>query len=136
MKAASRHPDKSRKQFGDHRIGDRIEAVHFDYGNPETFSAVAGTDGVFLLGPPVYPDLFKLVSPFADYLAKNGPQRIVYLSAYGMEDLKELPFHAQMEEKLRRSDLDWRVARRASRVRVSLCRTSATTSAKTLSSAR
>ncbi len=111
VKAGSRHPEKSRERFGDRRIGDRMKAVHFDYENPETFSAVAGTDGVFLLGPPLYPDLFNLVSPFADYLSKNGPSRLVYLSAYGMEDLKELPFHAQMEEKLRQSDLDWRVAR-------------------------
>ena len=106
VKAASRHPEKSREQFG-----DRLEAVHFDYENPETFSAVGGTDGVFLLGPPMYPDLFKLVSPFADYLIKNGPQRVVYLSAYGMEDLTELPFHAQMEKKLQQTDLDWRVVR-------------------------
>jgi uncharacterized protein YbjT (DUF2867 family) len=106
VKAASRHPNKSRKQFG-----DRVEAVHFDYENPETFSAVADADAVFLLGPPMYPNLFELVDPFADYLAAKGPQRVVYLSAYGMEDLKELPFHAQMEEKLQQSALDWRVVR-------------------------
>lgn len=111
VKAASRHPEKSREQFDERGIGNRIEAVHFDYENPETFSEVAGADAVFLLGPPLYPDLFRLVSPFADYLIKNGPQRVVYLSAYGMEDLKELPFHAQMEEKLQKTDLDWRVAR-------------------------
>ena len=106
VKAASRHPEKSKESFG-----DRVEAVPFDYQNPDTFSEADSTNGVFLLGPPLYPDLFKLISPFADYLAKNGPQRVVYLSAYGMEDLKELPFHAQMEKKLRQSDLDWRVAR-------------------------
>ncbi|MGB3780317.1 MAG: NmrA family NAD(P)-binding protein [Tunicatimonas sp.] len=111
MKAASRHPDKSRTQFGDRRIGDRMEAVHFDYENPETFSMAEGTEGVFVLGPPLYPNLFELVAPFVDYLAKTGPQRVVYLSAYGMEDLTELPFHAQMEEKLQQTDLDWRVAR-------------------------
>ena len=111
VKAASRHPDESREQFGNHRIGDQIEAVHFDYEDINTFKEAAGTDGVFLLGPPMYPNLFELVTPFADYLAAKGPQRVVYLSAYGMEDLKELPFHAQMEEKLQQSALDWRVVR-------------------------
>jgi uncharacterized protein YbjT (DUF2867 family) len=111
VKAASRHPEKSREQFGDRRIGDQIEAVHFDYEDISTFKEAAGTDGVFLLGPPMYPNLFKLVAPFADYLAAKGPQRVVYLSAYGMEDLKELPFHAQMEEKLQEGNLDWRVVR-------------------------
>ena len=111
VKAASRHPDESREQFGNHRIGDQIEAVHFDYEDINTFKEAAGTDGVFLLGPPMYPNLFEFMTPFADYLAAKGPQRVVYLSAYGMEDLKELPFHAQMEEKLQQSALDWRVVR-------------------------
>ena len=111
VKAGSRHPEKTREQFGDRRIGDQIEAVHFDYEDINTFKEAAGTDGVFLLGPPMYPNLFELVAPFADYLAAKGPQRVVYLSAYGMEDLKELPFHAQMEEKLQQSALDWRVVR-------------------------
>ena len=106
VKAASRHPDKSREQFG-----DRVEAVYFDYEDLKTFSVAEGTDGVFLLGPPLYPNLLELVAPFADYITTKGPQRVVYLSAYGMEDLTELPFHAQMEEKLQQTDLDWRVVR-------------------------
>ena len=106
VKAASRHPDKSQERFG-----NEVEAVRFDYENPETFAEADDTDGVFLLGPPMYPDLFELIKPFTDHLIKNGPKRVVYLSAYGMEDLKELPFHAQMEEKLAQSELDWRVVR-------------------------
>ena len=106
VKAASRHPQQSQEQFG-----DRVDAVHFDYEDPATFAVADGTDGVFLLGPPMYPDLYQLLTPFTDYLVKNGPSRVVYLSAYGMEHLAELPFHAQMEEKLQRADVDWRVVR-------------------------
>ena len=106
VKAASRHPDKSRPQFG-----DQVEAVFFDFEDPQTFSVAEGTDGVFLLGPPLYPSLYALLVPFTDYLIQYGPARLVYLSAYGMEQLAELPFHAQMEEKLKQTDLDWRVAR-------------------------
>ena len=104
--AASRHPEKSQEQFG-----NKVKAVHFDYEDINTFKEAAGTDGVFLLGPPMYPDLFKLLVPFVDYLQGKGPKRVVYLSANGMEHLSELPFHAQMEEKLQGSDLDWRVVR-------------------------
>ena len=104
--AASRHPKQSQAQFG-----DRVKAVHFDFEDSNTFSEAMGTDGVFILGPPMYPNLFELLVPFVDYLQENGPKRVVYLSANGMEHLSELPFHAQMEEKLRGSDLDWRVVR-------------------------
>ncbi len=104
--AASRHPQKSQEKFG-----EETESVHFDFEDLSTFSQVEGTDGVFILGPPLYPDLFTMLVPFMDYVAKNGPKRIVYLSANGMEDMKELPFHAQAEEKLKNSDLDWRIVR-------------------------
>lgn len=106
IKAGSRHSERSQKVFG-----DSVEAVHFDYKDASTFSAVDGADGVFLLGPPLYPDLYKLLTPFTDYLIQQSGQRVVYLSAYGMDDLPELPFHQQMEDKLKQSDLDWCIVR-------------------------
>jgi len=57
------------------------------------------------------PDLFNLLTPFADYLNAQGSKRVVYLSAYGMEAMPELPFHQQMEDKFKASKLDWRVVR-------------------------
>lgn len=106
VKAASRHPEKSQAQFG-----NQVEAVRFDWEDTATYQVAEGTDGVFLLGPPLYLDLFQLLVPFVDYLMTHGPRRVVYLSAYGMEHLAELPFHQQMEDKLRASDLDWRIVR-------------------------
>jgi len=105
VKAASRHPQKSIEEFG-----DAVEAVHFDFSDESTFSAADGTDGVFVLGPPMVLDLFNLLTPFIDYVTGKS-QRIVYLSANGMDDLKELPFHAQAEQKLKASDADWRIVR-------------------------
>ncbi|MGB3589266.1 MAG: SDR family oxidoreductase [Tunicatimonas sp.] len=104
--AASRHPERSREQFG-----TSVKAVSFDFEDINTFSEVSSTDGVFLLGPPLYPDMFKLLAPFTDYLLQRGPKRIVYLSAYGMDDLTELPFHRQMEDKLKQAEVDWRIVR-------------------------
>lgn len=102
--AANRHTDKTKELFG-----NQVETTAFDFMDSSTFAQVAETDGVFLLGPPMYPDLFKMLTPFTDYLIEHGPKRIVYLSANGMDDLAELPFHAQMEEKLQASGLDWRI---------------------------
>lgn len=106
VKAASRHPEKSSQQFG-----NQVDAVEFDFENPATYAQVAGCDGVFVLGPPLNLDLFNLVRPFIEYLEANGPQRIVYLSANGMQQLEALPFHQQMEEHLKQSNLDWRIVR-------------------------
>lgn len=105
--AAIRHPEKSKEHFG-----DKAKSIAFDFEDSKTFEAALKSEGIFILGPPMYPDLFKLLTPFVDYLIQNRFNgRIVYLSAYGMDDLEELPFHRQMEEKLKASDLDWNIVR-------------------------
>ncbi len=107
IRAASRHPEKSHAQFG-----DKIESITFDFENHSTFApATEKIDGVFVLGPPLYPNLFNMLLPFVEHIIKQGPSRLVYLSAYGMEQVPEMPFHAQMEDKLKQSNLDWRVIR-------------------------
>lgn len=89
------------------RSPDRVpvgvaDAVRFDFTQLETFApALAGKDRVFLLGPPLVRDLDLLMKPFIDFLAASGPRRVVYLSAYGMDSLTELPFHANNEKRLR-----------------------------------
>lgn len=105
--SATRNPEKSKGLFG-----NTVESISFDFEDPETFEPALKSKGVFLLGPPLYPELFKLLSPFVDYLIENKfDGRIVYLSAYGMDNLQELPFHQQMEEKLKDSNLDWNLVR-------------------------
>ena len=89
-----------------------IENTVFDYRKPATFPAALQTDGLFLLGPPVDMSLFELLAPFVDYLEQNQyAGRVVYLSVYGVDALPELPFHQQMEAKLRQSQLRWNVVR-------------------------
>ncbi|MBC6994099.1 NAD(P)H-binding protein [Neolewinella lacunae] len=77
----------------------------FDFKDPSTYSAVDGHAAVFVVGPPLEPGLSEMVAPFLDYLADHGRPRVTYLSALGMNDLAELPFHAEMEAKLRTSGL-------------------------------
>lgn len=104
--SASRHPEKSKELFG-----SDVEHVAFDYEDQSTFNLTQGADGVFVLGPPLNPQLSKLVGPFIDFLDQNGTKNVVYLSANGMDNLKELPFHAEMEAELKNSSLDWNIVR-------------------------
>ncbi|MEM7549519.1 MAG: SDR family oxidoreductase [Bacteroidota bacterium] len=89
---------------------NQTSAVYFDYKEPDTFKAVNKADAVFLLGPPLDTSLFELVSPFLDYLEQHGPNRVVYLSANGIET-ESMPFHVKMEQKLKDSQLDWTILR-------------------------
>ena len=104
--AATRHPEKAQALFG-----DRVQAVTFDFADQSTYAQALKSDGIFLLGPPLNPALFSLLTPFVDYLEAQKAPRVIYLSGNGMEDLPPLPFHGQMEEKLQQSTLDWYVVR-------------------------
>lgn len=92
-------------------FGDKVWHAAFNFADHATHEQVKGSDGVFVLGPPLNMNLDKLLAPFLDYLDLNGPKRVVYLSANGMEALEELPFHLHMEQKLKTSSLDWRIVR-------------------------
>ncbi len=104
--AASRHTDKAKTLFS-----DNAQAVHFDFNDPSTFHAVDGSDGVFVLGPPLELSLFEMMSPFIDYLKEKNIGNVIYLSANGMNDLSELPFHGQMEEKLKSLSIEHTILR-------------------------
>jgi uncharacterized protein YbjT (DUF2867 family) len=77
------------------------DAVSFDFTRPETFGpALAGRERVFLVGPPLVPELDALLAPFVDALASGPRRRVVYLSAYGMDHPSTLPFHRVLEGRL------------------------------------
>jgi len=91
--AAVRSPDRV--------PSEAAASVVFDFSKPETFGpALAGHDRLFLIGPPLVPDLDTMMRPFIDFLSAAGPRRVVYLSAKGMDALPELPFHANNEKLL------------------------------------
>ena len=78
--------------------------VVFDFAKPDTFApALAGHDRVFLLGPPLVPDLDALLQPFIDFLAAQGPRHVVYLSNYGADDAQGVTFHLTNEQRLKKA---------------------------------
>jgi uncharacterized protein YbjT (DUF2867 family) len=96
--AASREAQKVKEKFG-----SDVAAVAFDFADPSTYEkATQGVEKVFLLGPPVDPAMDQLLTPFVQHLKKKGINRVVYLSAFGVEEVSEsMPFHANMEKLLK-----------------------------------
>lgn len=97
--AAAREPEKAGRLFG-----EAVETRALDFAHPQTFaSATAGVDRVFLLGPPLDPEVDQLLTPFLDHLAASGLRRVVYFSGFGMEGLTvNMGFHARLEARLRK----------------------------------
>lgn len=105
--AAVRDVDKAKEM-----LGRETHAIHFDFEQPQTFDqAVQSVDRVFLLGPPLNMHLDQLIEPFIDYLYKNEIKRVVYLSAFGAESMRGLPFHTVVEQKLKAMDFAWTILR-------------------------
>jgi uncharacterized protein YbjT (DUF2867 family) len=77
------------------------ELVHFDFADSATYeNATKNVNKVFLLGPPLELNLVNLLSPFIDFLKQKGILDVVYVSALGLDKIKELPFHAILTKKL------------------------------------
>ena len=103
--AAVRDGNKAKKQ-----LGENIPTVHFDFEQPRTFEpATQSVSGVFLLGPPMELRLDQLIDPFIDFLHKHKIKRVVYLSAFRAEAMEGLPFHTNVERKLKDLSFDWTV---------------------------
>jgi uncharacterized protein YbjT (DUF2867 family) len=101
-----RDAEKAKRTLGE------VKTVAFNWEDPTSFgTATEGVQKVFVLGPPVNPNLGELVEPFLDHLNKKGIKRVVYLSAMNAEKLPTLPFHVAMEEKLKQEGFDYTVLR-------------------------
>jgi uncharacterized protein YbjT (DUF2867 family) len=96
FKAGVREPGSEKTEF----IPANAQ-VHFDFEDPKTFEkALDGAESVFLLGPPLYPDLYALLKPFVDYLKDSEVKKVVYLSALGMEEIEGMDFHQRIVQDL------------------------------------
>ncbi len=84
-------------------LGEGVTLRHLDWSDPTTFSgALESIDRVFLLGPPLDPEVEHLLAPFIDELNRRDLGGVTYLSAYGMENLDDLMgFHARIEARIR-----------------------------------
>lgn len=102
IKGASFVAGVTTEQKGKDLLGEDVPTVVFNYENKETYaSATEGITKVFLLGPPLRTDLDKLVIPFLAHLNASGINRVVYISALGLDEVKELPFHTKVVEAIK-----------------------------------
>ncbi|WP_194778359.1 SDR family oxidoreductase [Pararhodonellum marinum] len=85
--------------------------VKFDFTDKHTFErATENVDRVFVLGPPLTLNLEQVLIPFIDFLKHKGINRIVYLSAFGNENLGgNMAFHNIVESYLKESQLDFTI---------------------------
>lgn len=106
--AASRDAGKAEKLFG-----DKAEAVSFSFEDKDTWEpAFRDISAVFLLGPPLDPNLDTLLAPFIKYVKARGTRRLVYFSALGVEEMAEsMPFHSKMEELVKKEGFDFAILR-------------------------
>ncbi len=92
IRIASRDPGKASTGIGGSRaelaqgIENRVEYTRFDFADASTYGeATRGADAVFVLGPPLDPQLDELLRPFIEHLAGILDLRVVFFSAYGAE---------------------------------------------------
>ncbi|GAO29530.1 NmrA family NAD(P)-binding protein [Geofilum rubicundum] len=73
---------------------------HFDFENPDTYSALSGMDRVFLLRPPHLSNIEKNFRPLLEYIKKSHIRDIVFLSVQGAEKSKVIP-HNKIEQLIK-----------------------------------
>lgn len=87
------------------------ETVELDFYRTETFDgAVDGVDRIFLQAPPADPDAYRTLIPFLDWAVQAGADRIVNLSAMGVEELEELAIR-KVERHLEGLGVDYTLLR-------------------------
>lgn len=74
------------------------EIVHFDFGQPETYTAAfSGVRKLFLMRPPAIADVERYLFPVIDFAEQAGVEHIVFLSVIGVN--QRMP-HYQVEKRL------------------------------------
>ncbi len=99
--AAVRDVERARQ-----RLGAGLEYVQFDFARPETYSAFAGVDRLFLVRPPEIADVRGVIAPAIDAARRAGVRQVVFLSLLGVERNPIVP-HYRIEKALRESGMTW-----------------------------
>jgi uncharacterized protein YbjT (DUF2867 family) len=94
------------------RVASRTQGdIRFDWHDPSTHeTALAGADGVFIVGPGSATDWTAVLSPFLERAAAAGVSRVVLLSARGVQFLPD-GVVARAEAAVRRGPLEWTILR-------------------------
>jgi uncharacterized protein YbjT (DUF2867 family) len=87
-----------------------VNAVKFDYTNPETYSAANDAAAVFLIAPPLDNAAPEKMAPFIDYLKKNTKATLVFNSVIGAELNEGAPL-SKVEKHIMVSGLNYYFAR-------------------------
>jgi uncharacterized protein YbjT (DUF2867 family) len=89
------------------RFGAGVEAVPFDFTNPQTFAeAFKGITQLFIMRPPQISDIQKYMVPALEAAKDAGVKHMVFLSIIGIEQNKIVP-HYKVEQWLLASGLDY-----------------------------
>lgn len=100
VRAADRSVENITKQFG-----NSVEAVHFDFSKPETFTQTfKGVEKMFLMRPPQISDVKRYLFPAIDAAKRAGVKHVVFLSLIGIENVKFVP-HYKVEQYLKEVNL-------------------------------
>ena len=98
------------EQRGKDILGADVRSVVLNYEKQDSYAkATEGVSKVFLLGPPLRTDMDTLVLPFIKHLKASGINRVVYISALGLDDVKELPFHNRVVQALKDHRFDYTI---------------------------
>ena len=82
------------------RPGNRVTYKQLDYDQPATYAdALDGIDAVVLQAPPLDAGALQRMTPFIDAMRNTGINRVVLISAYGVDHNDAAPLR-QIELKL------------------------------------
>lgn len=88
-----------------------VEAVPFEYSDRNTFThALEGVTGIFLVAPPMDPDVGQKLVPFIETARKAGVPHLVLLSALGVDRNTQTPLHG-LEQAVFSSGIPWTILR-------------------------
>lgn len=83
------------------KFGGSVEAVRFDFTNPQTYEATfKGVEKMFLMRPPQITNIKRDMVPSIDAAKRAGVKHVVFLSLIGIENMKHVP-HYKVETHLK-----------------------------------
>jgi uncharacterized protein YbjT (DUF2867 family) len=111
-KVGSRLSELLRQEGADVRVASRTGGdVRFDWRDAATYpSAVAGVDGIFIVGPGSASDWSPLLTELLAAASSAGVARVVLLSARGVEFLEDGAV-ARAEKAVTAGPLEWTILR-------------------------
>ncbi len=83
-----------------------LNLLHFDFENPDTYSALSGMDRIFLLRPPHLSNIEKDFRPLLEHIKQLNIRDIVFLSVQGAEKSKVIP-HNKIEQLIKAYELNY-----------------------------